>query len=791
MSQEHPFGYWLKRSRKALDLTQTNLAKKVGCSTDTIRKLEAEERRPSAQIAERLAEIFNIPEAERAAFLRFARGDWHSTPFTNKEDIPWNVSDKSSRSNLPGTSTSLIGRQKEIALLQKYFLNNEIRLVTLIGPPGIGKTRLSIEAARTVVQDFQDGVFFVTLSPLDEPTRIAMTMAQTLGFIEVRNISSEELLKEGIGNKHMLIVMDNCEHLIEEVASLTSDLLAACVRLKIVATSREALRISGEWLYPVPALDVPAFDSPGETSSGNIETASSFPALMLFAERARAVRPDFMLDSKNIEAVATICAHLDGLPLAIELIASRIRVMSPQALLARLNDQFILSIDEMRAASARQKTLQNAITWSYNLLSGEEQRLLALISVFSGGFMLETAEAMFSRSVSEKSVTELVTSLLDKSLLQRTSTTDDEPHFNMLVTIQQFALNQLRSMDGEIDARHQHLSYFLDLTEQADKEIRGPNQLSWLQRLEMMRDNLRAALDWAIETGQTKVALELARKLHWFWFVRGDHTEGQQWLARVLEMQDVSTHPREQAEVLTQLANHIVLKTGNNRARPFAEQALFIARAHQDKHNIAKALVILGLILRNENDFATARALFRESQQLFRHVHDEWGYANATMALGYTFWIDEDWVTALPLSREAFAIFQKLGDRYFQSVTLRHIGRTSVNLGDLANGMAALRESLLLAQQLHSKYEIGWTLWQFAVTAQRMDNFVRAVRLYEAARRILEYIGTWWHDTKIQLEKSLAACRMELGEAELMTAIEQGRSMTIEQAIAYALEDQQ
>ena len=791
MSQEHPFGYWLKRRRKALDLTQAELAKKVGCSAETIRKLEAEERRPSAQIVERLAEILNISEDERTAFLRFARGDWHSTPFATKEDIPWKVPEKPSRSNLPATTTSLIGRQKEIALLHGYVRNTEIRLVTLIGPPGIGKTRLSIEAARTVLHYFQDGVFSVALAPLEDPTLIAMTIAQTLGFIEVRNVLPEELLKEGIGEKEMLLVLDNCEHLIEGVASIASDLLAACPRLKILATSRESLRISGEWLYPVPVLAVPAFDTPDETSPINIETASEFPALMLFAERARAVQSDFKLTTDNIQVVATICTQLDGLPLAIELIASRIRVMSPQALLARLNDQFILSVDGLRAASERQKNLQNAITWSYNLLSVEEQKLFALLSIFSGGFMLETAEALFSQSVSEKSVTDLVTSLVDKSLLQRTSTSHDEPNFNMLVTIQQFALNQLRSTDREIDARHQHLAYFLDLAEQADKEIRGPNQLPWLHRLEMMRDNLRAALDWAIETGQTKVALELARKLHWFWFVRGDHTEGQQWLARVLEMRDVAAHPTEQAEVLTQLANHIVLKTGDIQAQPFVEQALLIARSHKDKHTTAKALVILGLISKYEKNFATAQAILRESQQLFQDVHDEWGYANATMALGSTFWEDENWATSLLLSQKAYAGFQKLGDRYFQSVTLRHIGFTSVNLGDLTNGIAALRESLLLAQQLHSKYEIGWTLWRFAEAVRQMDNFVRAVRLYEAARRNFENIGTWWQEDKIELEKILTACRAELDEAEFITAIEQGRLMTMEQAIAYALEDQE
>jgi tetratricopeptide (TPR) repeat protein len=261
--------------------------------------------------------------------------------------------------------------------------------------------------------------------------------------------------------------------------------------------------------------------------------------------------------------------------------------------------------------------------------------------------------------------------------------------------------------------------------------------------------------------------------------------------ARFGNARHIYTHPKEQAEVLTQLANHIVIRTGNNQAQPFVEQALLIARARQDNRTTAKALLILGLISMYEKKFMKAQAILRESQGLFQHVQDEWGYANATMALGTTFWEDKDWATALLLSQKAFARFQELGDRYFQSVTLRHIGFTSVNLGDLTNGMAALRESLLLAQQLHSKYEIGWTLWRFAEAARRMDNFVRAVCLYEAARNIFEQIGTWWQEDKIELAKILTACRMELDEAELIAATEQGRAMTMEQAIAYALEDQE
>src|SRR6185503_12191144 len=291
--------------------------------------------------------------------------------------------------------------------------NPKVRLVTLIGPPGIGKTRLSIETARAALSDFPDGVFFVALAPLEDPNLIASAVAQALGYVGARNISTTEQLKEGMGDKQMLLVLDNCEHLIENVASLAVELLSACPQLKIIATSRESLRIPGEWLYAVPAFDLPT-----ERSSLDVESASNYPALTLFAERARAVRSDFSLNADNIETIAAICARLDGLPLVIELIAARMRLMTPQALLARLSRQFVLTADGMRAASERQKTLYNAIDWSYKLLPPKEQKLFVYLSVFSGGFTLEAVEAMFSRRMTEKSLPNLIALLLDKSLLK-------------------------------------------------------------------------------------------------------------------------------------------------------------------------------------------------------------------------------------------------------------------------------------------------------------------------------------------------------------------------------------
>src|SRR5215212_326937 len=784
--EQQSFGYWLKLKRKALDLTREELAARVGYSAATIRKIEDEERHPSVQVVERLAEIFNIPAEERSAFLRFARGDWKSAPNENSEAVHWRATSAlSSRSNLPSTVSSLVGRGKEIADVRGYLLINDTRLVTLMGPPGIGKTRLSVESARAALHDFPDGVFFVALSLLDDPNLIAAAIAQALGYVGTKNVSTTEQLKAGIGDKHLLLVMDNCEHLIDAVASMTFELLSACPHLKILATSRESLRIPGEWQYAIPAFDLPT-----ESSSVDMESVSKYPALTLFAERARAVRSDFSLNPDNIEMVAAICARLDGLPLVIELIAARMRLMTPQALLARLSGQFVLTADGMRAASERQKTLHNAIYWSYTLLPPEEQKLFAYLSVFSGGFTLEAVEAMFSQKVIENPFTNLIALLLDKSLLKLASDSkvSSEVRYTMLVTIQEFARERLRERGEEAEVRSEHVAYFLDLAEKADKELRGHHQLEWLNRLNSDRDNLRAALEWAMETEQTEIAMQLARKLHWFWFVRGDHTEGRQWLGRVLEMTETPSYPEAHAEMLAQVAHHLYLQVGEHEARPFAEKAISIARTNNDKHNTARGLAMLGLVLRNEKDFVASQTAFEESKRLHREVHDEWGYAHVVMCLAYLKNTRDDYMASLFLNEQALALFRKLGDRYFECVVLRGMGMDHLMQGDPVSAVSALRKALILAQQLGSKYEAAQTLWRCAEVAQRAEKYARAVCLHFATKNLIDSIGAWTEGDESIFKNELAACRTALNETEFEAAVEQGRAMTMEQAIEYALE---
>lgn len=786
MIEAHSFGTWMRLKRKSLDLTREGLAQRVGCSTGTIQKLEEEERRPSVQMAERLAEIFSIPPNEQSDFLRFARGELHSQITETQEAAPWNRSANLPRSNLPIVVTALIGREKEIAEVHGYLRKADVRLVTLTGPPGIGKTRLSIESARAALHDFPHGVFFVALAPLDGPTLIAVTVAQAMGFVGAGNVSTMEQLKEGIRNKQLLIVLDNCEHLIEDVASLASSLLGVCPRLKILATSRESLRVPGEWLYPVPVLD-----SPTEDSSLDSESALNFPALTLFAERARAVRPNFALDAENIKAISTICKQLDGLPLAIELIAARMRLITPQALSERLHDEFLLSTDEMRGVPTRQKSLNDAIDWSYKLLSEEEQKILSYLSVFSGRFTLDAVETIFSHAFIETTASALIASLLDKSLLQRSFDSKGETRYAMLATIQEFARQRLRETVREAEIRNWHLTYFLDFAEKADHALRGPNQSEWLRRLISMHDNLRVALDWAIETGQTEAALQLARRLWWFWSKRSEFHEGRQWLGRVLAMPDARLFSDLYADVLTQLAHHTELQLGGKAARPLIEQALLIARAHSKPQTLANALMVFGLVLTFEEDFGAARSALEESMTLFRRAQDQWGTAVALMSLAYSAYKKEDRETAFMLNEQALTAFRDLGDQYFQSVCLYEIGSFRAKQGDWEKGLAELRESLRLSRELDSRFEIAAGLLRLAETEQHLGQPARAVRLYCAARNVYESVGPLQPEDNSIFEHGLALCRAALEAAEFEEALEQGRAMTMEQAIAYALENPQ
>ncbi len=729
------FGAWLKRQRKASDLTQEQLADQVGCSAIAIRKIEAEERRPSAQIAERIAQIFHIPKNEQLTFLNFARGNISLAPKETVNDVPWRASNASARVNLPATVTSLIGRGKELAFVRDYLLNPNIRLITLVGPPGIGKTRLSLEAARTYASEFSDGVFFVALAALDDPSLITSAVIQALGYVEAKKQPLFLQLADGIGDKHILLVLDNCEHLIEDLAPLASRLLSACSRLKILSTSRESLRIPGEWLYSIPALDVPKENAPV-----NMETIADFPALALFTERARAVRADFVLTAENIQAVAAICIQLDGLPLAIELIASRIRFMSPQALLENLTDSFILSADGMRAVSARQKTLNNAIGWSYNFLPPEEQKLFSFLSVFSGGFTLKAIETIFSEMFTGKPVADLVASITNKSLLQRALDTRDETRFNMLGTIQQFALTCLRNANYEAEIRNEHLAYFLDLAERGDKEMRGPSQAKWADLLESEHDNFHAALDWAVSDQNTESALRLLCALGWPWEVRGHYTEAHGWLNKIRALPDVSHYPLILARTLNHIGRYLWTQKNIPEANSLLEEsrAISLKLGVEGELCLAETLNWLGLVL---DDTEETRSILEQGLELNQKWGDERGVALSTFHLGILESDLDHADAALSLLEKSLALFRQFGDLFFISRVSLFLGYLFLKQGDYEKTSRFFEDHLRLDMELQFWDGIadGWR--DLGNLHRQQGNFEKAEEYYEQSRTVCREHG--------------------------------------------------
>jgi predicted ATPase/transcriptional regulator with XRE-family HTH domain len=818
---EVSFGEWLKRQRGAEGLTQEQLALQINCSTSALRKFESEERHPSAQIAQRLAEIFNVPKNERTAFLRFTRGDWKYAPGGTIEDAPWRVSTKSSRSNIPATTTSLIGREQQITDIRGHLLNIDIRLVTLIGPPGIGKTRLSIESARASLSDFSDGVFFVALASLDDASLVPFTIVQSLGYVEAKDKSAMQQLIEGIGDKQMLLVLDNLEHIIEDSAPLASGLLSACPRLKILTTSREALRISGEWLYPVPSLHIPK-----ENSFLDLETAAQFPSLTLFVERARAVRSDFLLNEGNVRAIASICAQLDGLPLAIELIAARMRLMSPQALLERLNSQYVLSADGMRAESARQKTLDNAISWSYNLLPPDEQKLFAGLSVFVGGFTLEAAESIFSPLLPGKAISNLIALLVDKSLLQGISDKNSELRYDMLVTIRQFALNNLRRMGNESDVRNRHLAYFCRMAEQARSHLRSSQQLVWLDRLETEHDNIRAVLNWAQDSGAIRAGLHLATDLEMFWIYRAYLREPcltlENLLAKSLPDDDIQVlarghfvtgllqmmlgnlvaghaHGQESERLCLQLgptskadladARNLLIYNNPIHMRQGYEENLKLFQEAGDQWQIAHTIYNIGEVLQVNGDFAGARQAYERSLALFQACGDNIRVAQQNRLLASIAFEEGKYAEARTNYEEALSFYRHARFNLEIHIPLYKLGTIAIREKDFARAKARFSECLVFNQKFVAFSLLVECLIGFASIANAEEDFERAAQLLGAAgaekkaRQTL--LGSF---ERAEFDRNIQVGRNQLGEDGFTVLEERGQAMTMEQAIVYALD---
>jgi len=760
-------------------LTRDQLAHQIGCAAITLRKIETEERHPSAEIVERLIEIFDIPPDEKTAFVSFTRGDWTKAPDEQRGETPWHDSTQSPRTNLRVTLTSFIGREKEVADVREYVSNPDTRLVTLVGPPGIGKTRLSLAVARESLPEFTDGVFFVGLAPLEDPNLVALAVAQTLGFVETHNRSPSEQLKDEIGDKHILVILDNVEHLLDTTAILVSDLLSACPRLEILTTSREAIRSPGEWLYPVPALHIPTST---DLQSMDTDGLSDFSAIKLFAERGRAVRPDFKLNADNVSAVTAICSQLDGLPLAIELIAARIRWMSAQALLSQLTDQLVLSTDGMRAVPARQKKLLNAIGWSDNSLPENEQTLFRRLGVFAGGWTLEEAQAICSGdNLETDDIPALLTRLLEKSLVSLQEQAG-QARYQMLVTIRQYAHEKLAELHETERAQNRHLDFFLYLAEEAEDKLHGSQQPIWLERLEVELDNLRAALRWGFES-RTEAGFRLAGSLWLFWFMHAHFIEGRRWYDEALSLSGDSS-PYIRMRLLTGAASSAMGRDDYEQTRILSEQGLALARAQENEWGIAMSLHHLGIVATAQGDFKQALTLLEEGLVLSRKTGN-WAIADYLLGdLAFLAETQGDYEHAGASYEEHLVLAQKHQDGWLSCYALGNLAHIAYRQSDYGRARALCAQSLALAYEFGDRRMISSELLDMGMVALRMGQPQRAATLMGAAEVLAVNTGIPFKPE----EDIMAEMRTQLSKSTFESLQSEGRAMSLDQAIAFALE---
>src|SRR5215208_3132793 len=507
--------------------------------------------------------------------------------------------------NLPSQPTPLVGREREVAGVCRLLRGGGVRLLTLTGPGGMGKTRLALQVAADLVDEFEDGVFFVPLAPISDPDLVVPTVARTLDITETSGRTPEEALKDYLRNKEMLLVLDNFEQVVE-AAPLVGELLSACPALKVLATSRTVLRIYGEQEFTVPPLELPDPSHPQP-----LERLTQYEAVRLFVERAQAAKADFSVTNENALAVAKICAHLDGLPLAIELAAVRIKLLPPQAILVRLGNRLKLLTGGARDLPERQRTLRATIEWSHELLDEGEKILFARLAVFAGGCTLEAMEAVCDaeRDLPLDDAIEGASSLLEKSLLrQEEGSEESEPRFSMMETIREYAQERLEESEAAEEIRRLHAEFYLALAEEAESRLRGPEVVTSLGRLETEHDNMRAALSWSLESGESELGLRLGVALLWFWSARGYWSEGARWLEEALA-KGGAAQPATRAGALFSLGIVLGRQSDFGRAEACYEEALALYEELGDQRRAAESIAHMAWMVAFQGDAGRATAL--------------------------------------------------------------------------------------------------------------------------------------------------------------------------------------
>ena len=694
-------------------------------------------------------------------------------------DFPALKTLESTPNNLPTQLTSFIGRDDQVREARQ--LLERSRLLTLTGPGGTGKTRLSLQIAAGVLDEFPDGVYFVPLSAIHDPDLVPSAIAQALAISMTGSRRPIEALLENLREKQTLLVLDNFEQLLE-AAPIATQLLEGSAGLRVLVSSRIALRVSGEQEFPVPPLALPDLRAlPG------LAALSQFEAVRLFIERAVAVKPDFQATNENAPAIAGICDRVDGLPLAIELAAARVKLFSPQALLSRLEKSLSALGSGARDAPARQQTLRGAILWSYDMLDAGARRLLARVSVFARGGNLEQLEPVCGPVEDVGGDVLLGLDWLAEQSLLRRLPDFDEPRFLMLQTIRDFATERLEESGEAHLMRDRHVKAFIALAQQAQPHLFGPRRKEWLDRLEEDHDNVRAALDWTVASGNARSAMELSAALWRFWQMRGHLHEGRRRMDGVLAMPNSGEFPKERLAALEAAGGLAYWQADMAVAQRFYDECVELTRIQGDDRALANALYNAAFPrVINRAAIAEARPMLEEALPLFRKIGDQTGVARVLWGIGNALFFAKEYADAGPVLEEAVALNRKLDDQFGLGWSIHTLGLVALSLGDVQRARASWIEAIHLFAAAGDVPGMVLQLDNLSALARHDGDFLRAGRLWAAASAHQVSSGTGLG--RLLREEEARSGREGLNDEEAARVWAEGQAMSLEQAVAYALQ---